>query len=97
MVVTFDPYGSRRPAPRPRHSRDFLPALAALRAGQLTSWARARARPLAEETSLKKLDATVEVAIRPSSSARALLVAVGTYVPAEFGSCADAKLAVDAR
>jgi hypothetical protein len=34
---------------------------------------------------------------RPSSSAQALVVTVGTYVPAEFGSCADAKLAVDAR
>src|SRR6476469_10654149 len=34
---------------------------------------------------------------RRSSSAQALVVAVGTYVPAEFGSCADVKLAVDAR
>jgi hypothetical protein len=34
---------------------------------------------------------------RGRTAGRALMVAVGTYVPAELGSCADAKLAVDAR
>jgi hypothetical protein len=34
---------------------------------------------------------------RPKFLAQSLVGAVGTYVQAEFGSCVDAQLAVDAR
>jgi hypothetical protein len=116
--VTFERFPRdilRRPAPRQSRSRSFLPALAAPKAGQVTSWVRALEaaswpwRDIVEEAGCDRrtgdpavrptgrLVGYPQTPPRPSSSARALLVAVGTYVSAEFGSCADAKLAVGAR
>ena len=116
--VTFERFTRdilRRPAPRQSRSRSFLPALAAPKAGQVTSWVRALEaaswpwRDVVEEAGCDRRPGDTAVRPtgrpaghpqtppRPSSSAQALVVTVGTYVPAEFGSCADAKLAVDAR